>query len=66
MTRDQLQSLKHRVQGSQSPLSDAYDLIGAVEAMMDRVESLFDAIKHGDADHQAWLKAKIVEHFKDD
>jgi hypothetical protein len=28
-----------------------------------QVEKLFNAIKHGDAEHQAWLKNKIVEHF---
>ena len=28
-----------------------------------KVESLFDEIKHGDEEHQAWLKAKIEEHF---
>ncbi len=28
-----------------------------------RVETLFDAIKHGDDNHQAWLEHKIKEHF---
>lgn len=26
---------------------------------LDFVESLFEAIKHGDAEHQTWLKATI-------
>ena len=26
--------------------------------------SLFEAIKHGDAAHQAWLKKAIEDHFK--
>lgn len=29
-----------------------------------KVESLFDAIKHGDDEHQAGLKKAIEEHFK--
>ena len=29
-----------------------------------KVESLFDAIKHGDDNHQAWLRKAIQEHFK--
>ncbi len=28
-----------------------------------RVETLFDAIAHGDDAHRAWLKAKIEEHI---
>jgi hypothetical protein len=28
-----------------------------------RVTTLFDAIKHGDEDHQTWLKAAIAAHF---
>lgn len=28
-----------------------------------RIEKLFDAIKHGDEVHQAWLKKAIEEHF---
>ena len=26
-------------------------------------ETLFDAIKHGDEKHQAWLKQAIEDHF---
>ena len=28
-----------------------------------RIDTLFDAIAHGDADHRAWLKEKLGEHF---
>ena len=29
----------------------------------DNVISLFDAIKHGDDEHKAWLKEAIEDHF---
>jgi hypothetical protein len=32
-------------------------------ALCRRVAALFDAIKHGDAEHQAWLKDAVVAHF---
>ncbi len=28
-----------------------------------KIQTLYDAIKHGDNDHQNWLKKKIEEHF---
>lgn len=28
-----------------------------------RIESLFEAIKHGDEKHQTWLKQAIEDHF---
>lgn len=28
-----------------------------------RIETLFDAIKHGDEAHRAWLKQAIEDHF---
>ncbi len=33
-------------------------------ALQCRVETLFDALAHGDDEHRAWLKARIEEHFK--
>jgi hypothetical protein len=38
-------------------------LTNAHFALVRRVAALFDAIKHGDAEHQAWLKNAIVAHF---
>lgn len=32
--------------------------------LLERIGTLFDAIKHGDEKHQEWLKNKIEEHFK--
>lgn len=29
-----------------------------------RITTLFDAIKHGDVKHQAWLKQAIIDHFE--
>ncbi len=37
-------------------------LIDAAE-IVEKSLSLFDAIKHGDAEHQAWLKQAIEDHF---
>lgn len=34
-----------------------------LEALEAKCRSLFDAIKHGDGEHQAWLKAAIEKHF---
>jgi len=31
--------------------------------MLNKIETLFDAIKHGDEDHQGWLKEAIDAHF---
>jgi hypothetical protein len=47
------QVYSHQV-GPISPLMQETDL---------RVRTLFDAIKHGDEDHQAWLRAAIDAHF---
>lgn len=33
--------------------------------LVTKVETLFDAIKHGDEDHQGWLKEAIRCHFND-
>lgn len=30
---------------------------------VEKIETLFDAIKHGDEKHQAWLKEAIEKHF---
>lgn len=44
-----------------------YKLVDQLEKRLAKqdacIASLFDAIKHGDEQHQAWLKAKIDEHF---
>lgn len=34
-----------------------------LEELEAKVESLFDAIKHGDKEHKAWLKEAIKCHF---
>jgi hypothetical protein len=34
-----------------------------IEVDRSQIFSLFDAIKHGDEQHQAWLKDKIESHF---
>lgn len=33
------------------------------QALADAVATLFDAIKHGDEEHQDWLKNAIDQHF---
>jgi hypothetical protein len=33
------------------------------DKLTEQVVTLFDAIKHGDDEHQLWLKNKIDEHF---
>jgi dihydrofolate reductase (trimethoprim resistance protein) len=38
-------------------------LLAERDAMQARVEGLFDAIKHGDAEHQDWLRMMIRDHF---
>lgn len=30
-----------------------------------KIETLFDAVKHGDEEHQRWLKEAIDSHFKE-
>jgi len=32
-------------------------------ALVRRVAALYDALKHGDADHKAWLKEALAAHF---
>jgi len=34
------------------------------DGLVERVSTLFDAIKHGDKNHQDWLKKAIRNHFK--
>lgn len=31
--------------------------------LLSEIETLYDKIKHGDSEHQAWLKKAIAEHF---
>jgi hypothetical protein len=31
-----------------------------------KIDSLFDAIAHGDDEHRKWLKQKITDHFFSD
>jgi hypothetical protein len=33
------------------------------EILIERIPTLFKAIKHGDKKHQAWLKKAIEDHF---
>lgn len=35
-----------------------------VKEMKEKITGLFEAIKHGDEEHQAWLKEKIEKHFE--
>ena len=37
---------------------------GVKDPMYRQAATLFDAIKHGDDAHQAWLKDAIAKHFK--
>lgn len=39
-------------------------IVKAYAKLSAQVLTLFDAIKHGDEEHQKWLKEKIEEHFK--
>lgn len=39
------------------------DLTATVKRQGERVSTLFDAIKHGDEEHQWWLKQAIEDHF---
>ncbi len=34
-----------------------------MSSLEEKVKTLFNAIKHGDEKHQAWLKNKIADHF---
>lgn len=45
-------------------VADERDRLAAQNAELGaNIASLFDAIKHGDDDHQAWLKHAIDSHF---
>lgn len=35
----------------------------AQQVKQKRIDTLYDAIAHGDDQHRAWLKKKIEEHF---
>ena len=57
-------------EGKKAALSTAHDdcllisdLVDALEAQQAGAGTLFDAIKHGDGQHQAWLKEAITNHF---
>ncbi len=39
-------------------------LMNKCDFLESRIATIFEAIKHGDEKHQAWLKQKIEEHFK--
>lgn len=34
-----------------------------MELLQQRIDTLWDEVKHGDPDHQAWLKQAIIDHF---
>lgn len=36
-----------------------------IRKLNDKIDSLFEAVKHGDADHQHWLQETIKAHFFD-
>lgn len=38
--------------------------IAGARSRDEEIDSLFDAIKHGDYSHQRWLKEAIEKHFK--
>lgn len=42
---------------------NAEQMYSALCACQRSAEALFDAIKHGDAEHQAWLREAIRNHF---
>lgn len=56
-----------RAEKLQKELIEARDTLlrcqGNTTAMVLKIHGLFDAIKHGDAEHQRWLKEKIDAHF---
>lgn len=33
--------------------------------LKNKISTLFDAIKHGDKEHQEWLRKKIEDHFNE-
>lgn len=37
--------------------------LDAYHVLEERINTLFDKIKHGDQEHQDWLKKAIDEHF---
>lgn len=52
------------VQPLVQPMQEGTDLtVSPLGQLKHRAETLFDAIKHGDEDHQAWLKEAIRCHF---
>lgn len=40
------------------------EMIAIINGLVERYDTLFDAIKHGDEKHQIWLKAAIEAHFQ--
>jgi len=42
---------------------DVRMLVGKLQGLMKKRDSLFRAIKHGDKKHQVWLKKAIEKHF---
>lgn len=40
-----------------------FDWYIAYMDLANKVQTLFDNIKHGDKSHQEWLRKKIEEHF---
>lgn len=45
-------------------LRDVFALVKEREELNKKINSLFEAIKHGDEEHQSWLAKAIIEHFK--
>lgn len=44
-------------------LTMSTSLYGQIRNVRDRIDTLYDAIAHGDEKHRIWLKAAIAAHF---
>ncbi len=64
MNRETLQELQDRLGKAYITVTEIQDLITTVDQMWTKRDTLFDAVKHGDEQHQTWLKKAIVEHFQ--
>lgn len=43
--------------------AELWDTQDRLKQLRRRVDTLFDAIAHGDESHRAWLKKAIEDHF---
>jgi len=44
--------------------SDLLDTYSYCLVMKEQIDTLYDAIKHGDKEHKEWLKEAIYKHFE--